>query len=220
MHVYPRYTLASPQRDDLNRPGSRFRREELPPPGTSAPRVRIPVRGSSVLTGLARSCSAELIGFASPIGRLSAILRITDVATGITATSVVPVDLHKPVEGGARPPEMIVPESDVRARDLRAETERVRLVPSIRGGALSGELLTMEFDGLCAHGLALVLSRALRAGALTSVTRSEEHADSWGGDERGAGGGIEQDMRADVGPKRRANDGGRIQHDRTDDLRI
>ncbi len=159
-----------------------------------------------------------MIGFASPIGRLSAILRITDVATGITATSVVPVDLHKPVEGGAGPPEMIVPESDVRARDLRAETERVRLVPSIRGGALSGELLTMEFDGLCAHGLALVLSRALRAGALTSATCSEETRGA--ATNGGAGGGIEQDMRPDVGPKRRPNDTGRIQHDRTDDLRI
>jgi len=131
------------------------------------------VRGSSVITGLDRSCRAELIGFASPIGRLSAILRITDDATGNTATSVVPVGLPGPLEGATTTAEIMIPQSDVRARELRAETEPMRLVPSLQRGTLLEELLTADSDGTSAHRLALVLTTALRAGALTrAVTTS------------------------------------------------
>ena len=113
-------TIASPHGDGSMFGGrTRFRGPETPPPET-APRVRVPVRGSSVITGLGRSCRAELIGFASPIGRLSAILRITDEATGNTATSVVPVGLPGPIEGATRTPELMMPQSEVRARDLWA----------------------------------------------------------------------------------------------------
>jgi hypothetical protein len=124
-----------------------------------------------VITGLDRSCRAELIGFASPIGRLSAILRITDEATGNFATSVVPVELSAPIDGAARA-ELRIPQSEVRARELRAETEPVRLVPSVGGGTLLEELLTADFDGPSVHRLALVLTTALRAGALGSALGS------------------------------------------------
>jgi hypothetical protein len=171
-------TIASPHGDGLMRGArTRFRRPETPPPGPTAPRVRVPVRGSSVITGLDRSCRAELIGFASPIGRLSAILRITDEATGNTATSVVPVGLPGPIEGATRTAEVMIPQSEVRARDLRAETEPVRLLPSLRGGTLLEELLTADFDGTSAHRLALVLTTALRAGALASACATTSRRD-------------------------------------------
>jgi len=149
--------------------GTRLRSPETPASDAKAPRVRVPVRASSVVTGLDRSCRAELIGFASPIGRLSAILRITDDATGNTATSVVPVELPRPLEGATRTAEMRIPQSEVRARELRAETEPVRLMPSLRGGTLLEELMTANVEGATAHRLALVLTTALRAGALTSA---------------------------------------------------
>jgi hypothetical protein len=65
----------------------------------ASPALSVPVRASSVVTGLERACRAELVGFASPIGRLSAVLRITDEATGNTTTSVVPVELPARIEG-------------------------------------------------------------------------------------------------------------------------
>ena len=182
-------TIASPHGDGSMFGGrTRFRGPETPPPGPTAPRVRVPVRGSSVITGLGRSCRAELIGFASPIGRLSAILRITDEATGNTATSVVPVGLPGPIEGATRTPELMMPQSEVRARDLWAETEPVRLLPSLRAGTLLEELLTADFDDTSAHRLSLVLTTALYAGALASacVTASR------------------RDIGFDVGPKSNA----------------
>jgi hypothetical protein len=73
-------------------------RPHLAPIGDPPPRVAVPVRGTSVITGRGRDCRAERVGFASPIGRLSAVLRITDAATGRTATSVVPVELPTRIE--------------------------------------------------------------------------------------------------------------------------
>ena len=137
------------------------------PPDATAARVPVPVRGSSVITGLDRSCRAELIGFAAPIGRVSAVLRILDEATGTTATSVVPVELPAPIERGTRIAEMVIPHSEVRARDLRAETEPVRLVPTLQGGTLLEEFRMADLDGASAHRLALGLTTALRAGMLT-----------------------------------------------------
>jgi hypothetical protein len=122
-----------------------------------------------VITGLDRSCRAELIGFASPIGRLSAILRITDEATGNFATSVVPVELSGPLDDASTTAELTIPHSEVRARELRAQTEPVRLVPSLGGRPLLEELMTADFDGKSVHRLALALTTALRAGALTSA---------------------------------------------------
>jgi hypothetical protein len=136
------------------------------PQGATAPRVSVPVRGSSVITGLNRSCRAELVGFAAPIGRVSAVLRILDEATSTTATSVVPVELLAPIQRGTRTAELVIPHSEVRARDLRAETEPVRLVPTLQGETLLEEFLTANLDGTSAHRLALGLTTALRAGAL------------------------------------------------------
>lgn len=141
--------------------------EGRPPQGATAARVSVPVRGSSVVTGLDRSCRAELIGFAAPIGRVSAVLRILDEATGTTATSVVPVELPAPVERDTRTAELVIPHSEVRARDLWAETEPVRLVPTLQGETLLEEFLMADLDGTSAHRLALALTTALRAGSLT-----------------------------------------------------
>lgn len=170
MATYPRHTLSSPRRDGLVRGGrTRFHSPETRLPRARPPRIRVPVRGTSVVTGLRRSCRADLIGFASPTGRLSAILRITDEATGHTATSVVPVELPARVAGATRTAEMTIPHSEVRARELRAETKPVRLVPSLHAGSLLDELLTAHLDGTSAHRLALVLTTALDAGALAST---------------------------------------------------
>src|SRR5918996_1845525 len=98
MAMYSDQTIASPtgRRVDACPPHGRGS-PATPPRGATPSRVRVPVRGSSVITGLDRSCRAELIGFAAPIGRLSAILRIIDEATGTTATSVVPVEFPAPL---------------------------------------------------------------------------------------------------------------------------
>ena len=137
------------------------------PQGATAPRVSVPVRGSSVITGLNRSCRAELVGFAAPIGRVSAVLRILDEAAGTTATSVVPVELRVPVERRTGTGELVIPHSEVRARDLRAETEPVRLVLRLAEGTLLEDFLTAHLDRPSAHRLALGLTTALHAGVLT-----------------------------------------------------
>jgi hypothetical protein len=143
-----------------------------PQRSATATRVSVPVRGSSVITGLDRSCRAELIGFAAPIGRVSAILRVIDETSGITATSVVPVQLPAPIERGAETAELMIPHSDVRVRDLRAETEPVRLAPTLQGGTVLEEFLTADVDRTSAHRLSLVLSTALRAGALRGLDQA------------------------------------------------
>jgi hypothetical protein len=131
--------------------------------------VAIPARCSSVITGLERDCHAELVGFAAPIGRLGAVLRITDKATGRAATSVVPVELPARIEAAAGTAEMTIPASDVIARELRVETDGVRLTVSPPAGALLGDLLTADFQGASAHRQALVLNTALRGGAVATA---------------------------------------------------
>jgi hypothetical protein len=137
---------------------------EAPAPraGVSPPPA-VPVRGSSVVTGLDRACRAELVGFASPIGRLSAVLRITDEASGNTATSVVPVHIDW-VTGTV---ELTIPPSDVRARELRVETAAVRL--RFPAETLCEEFGAADFDRTSAHQQALVLTTALSRGALASA---------------------------------------------------
>jgi hypothetical protein len=143
---------------------------EAPAPRAGAsPPLSVPVRGSSVVTGLERACRAELVGFASPIGRLSAVIRITDEATGNIATSVVPVELPASIEGAARSAEITIPPSDVRARELRAETEAVHLMVRPPAVTRLGELLTPDFDGPSAHRQALFLTTALRGGWLATA---------------------------------------------------
>jgi hypothetical protein len=143
---------------------------EAPAPRAGAsPPLSVAVRGSSVVTGLNRACRAELIGFASPIGRLSAVIRITDEATGKIATSVVPVELRAPTEGAARTAEITIPPSDVHARELRAETEAVLLAVRPPVAPLLAELLTPGSDGRSVHRLALLLTRALHGGALATA---------------------------------------------------
>jgi len=137
---------------------------EAPAPRAGAsPPLSVPVRGSSVVTGLDRACRAELVGFASPIGRLSAVIRITDEATGNTATSVVPVR----IDCTTRTAELTLPSSDVRARDLRVETAALRLrhVAETR----LDELRTADFGAMSAHRQALVLTTAVSRGALASA---------------------------------------------------
>jgi hypothetical protein len=124
------------------------------------PPLPVPVRGSSVVTGLDRACRAELVGFASPIGRLSAVFRITDEATRNTATSVVPVR----IDWATGTAELTIPPSDVRARELRVETAAVRL--RLPRGPLLDELAMPDIDGSSAHRHALGLTRALHGGAL------------------------------------------------------
>ena len=137
----------------------------LSPTGT----VQVPVRGTSVVTGRERACRAQLIGFASPIGRLSAVIRITDGATGNIASSVVPVELRAPIEGAARTAELTIPPSDVLARELRAETEALLLAVRPPVATLLAELLTPNSDGRPVHRLALLLTTALRSGALATA---------------------------------------------------
>jgi hypothetical protein len=137
--------------------------EALAPGAGASPPLSVPVRASSVVTGLDRGCRAELVGFASPIGRLSAVLRITDEATGNTATSVVPVRINW-ATGTA---ELTIPPSDVRARELRLETAAVRL--RLPRGPLLDELAMPDSDGISAHRQALVLTTALSRGALSSA---------------------------------------------------
>jgi hypothetical protein len=139
------------------------------PPLTPTGTVQVPVRGSSVVSGRERACRAELIGFASPIGRLSAVIRITDEATGNIATSVVPVELWAPIEGAARTAEITIPSGDVRARELRAQTEAVLLAVRPPVAALLAELPTADSDGRSVHRLALLLTTALRSGALATA---------------------------------------------------
>jgi hypothetical protein len=163
--VYYLGTAESPG-DDVLMPGSptAAATPEAPAPRAGAsPPLSVPVRGSSVVTGLDRACRTELVGFASPIGRLSAVLRITDEATGNTATSVVPVRIDW-ATGAA---ELTVPPSDVRARELRVETAAVRL--RLPADALLEEPPTPGFDGMSAHRQALVLTTALSRGALASA---------------------------------------------------
>jgi hypothetical protein len=143
--------------------------QEAPAPGAGAsPPLSVPARGSSVVTGLDRACRAELVGFASPIGRLSAVIRVTDEATGKLATSVVPVELRASIEGVARA-EISIPPSDVRARELRAETEAVLLSVRPPVATVLAELLTRDSDPGSVHRLALLLTTALRGGALVSA---------------------------------------------------
>jgi hypothetical protein len=113
-----------------------------------------------VITGLDRACRSELVGFACPIGRLSAVLSITDETTGNTATSVVPVRIAW-ATGNA---ELTIPPSDVRVRELRVETAAVRL--RVPRGPLLDELAMPDIDGISAHRHALGLTRALHGGAL------------------------------------------------------
>ena len=129
----------------------------------ASPSLSVPVHGSSVVTGLDRPCHAELVGFASPIGRLSAVLRITDEANGNTATSVVPVH----IEWATGTAELTIPPSDVRARELRVETAAVRL--RLPAETPFGEFGAPDFDRTCAHRQALALTTALSHGALTSA---------------------------------------------------
>ena len=137
---------------------------EVPAPraGASLP-LSVSVHGSSVVTGLDRACRAELVGFASPIGRLSAVLRITDEANGNTATSVVPVH----IEWATGTAELTIPPSDVRARELRVETAAVRL--RLPAETLFGEFGAPDFARTSAHRQALVLTTALSRGALASA---------------------------------------------------
>jgi hypothetical protein len=161
---------AVPPGDALMRGGrTRVGSPEAPPLGATASTVQVPVRGSSVVSGLERACRAELVGFASPIGRLSAVLRITDETTGKIATSVVPVELPTRIEGATRTAEITIPPSDVRARELRAEMEAVHLVVRPLAVALLGELLTSDLDGTSAHRQALLLTTALRGGSLATA---------------------------------------------------
>jgi hypothetical protein len=136
---------------------------EAPAPRAGASPPTAPARGSSVVTGLDRACRAELVGFASPIGRLSAVLRITDEATGNTAISVVPVHVDWATDGA----ELTIPPSDVRARDLRVETAAVRF--RLPAETLPEECRTADFDGMSAQRQALVLTAALSRGALAVV---------------------------------------------------
>ena len=129
----------------------------------ASPPLSVPVRGSSVVTGLDRVCRSELIGFACPIGRLSAVLRIVDEATGNTATSVVPVC----IDSATGTAELTIPPSDVRVRELRVETAAVRL--RLPRGPLLDDLAMPDIDGISAHRHALVLTTALSRGALTSA---------------------------------------------------
>jgi hypothetical protein len=117
-----------------------------------------------VVTGLDRACRAELAGFASPIGRLSAVLRITDEATRNTATSVVPVELPARVEGTTGTAELTIPPSDVRAREVRVQTAAVRL--RLPTATVLEEFPMPDLDGMSAHRQALVLTTALSRGAL------------------------------------------------------
>jgi hypothetical protein len=135
--------------------------QEAPAPraGASSP-LSVPARGSSVVTGLERACRSELVGFASRIGRLSAVLRITDEETGYTATSVVPVRIDWATEAA----ELTSPPSDVRVRELRVETAAVRL--RLPQGPLLDELAMPDIDAISAHRHALGLTRALHAGVL------------------------------------------------------
>jgi hypothetical protein len=135
---------------------------EAPAPRAGASPPSVPVRGSSVVTGLNRACRAEVVGFASAIGRLSAVLRITDEETGNTATSVVPVQIDWATEGA----ELTIPPSDVRARELRVETAAVRL--RLPAETLLEECPTPGFEGMSTHRQALVLTAALSRGALAS----------------------------------------------------
>jgi hypothetical protein len=134
---------------------------EAPAPRAGAsPPLSIPVRGSSLVTGLDRPCRSELVGFACPIGRLSAVLRITDEATGNAATSVVPVR----IDWATGTAELTIPPSDLRVRELRVETAAVRL--RLPRGPLLDELAIPDIDGISAHRHALGLTRALHGGAL------------------------------------------------------
>jgi hypothetical protein len=144
---------------------TRADRPEAPPLSPTGT-VQVPVRGTSVVTGRERACRGELVGFASPIGRLSAVIRITDEGTGTIATSVVPVELRAPIEGAA---EIAIPPSDVRARELRAETEAVLLAVRPPVATLLAELLTLDSDDRSVHRLALCLTTALRGGALATA---------------------------------------------------
>jgi hypothetical protein len=166
MAVYHSGTMPSLGRDTLMR-GDRTRadRPEAPPLSPTGT-VQVPVRGTSVVTGRERACRGELVGFASPIGRLSAVIRITDEGTGNIATSVVPVELRAPIEGAA---EIAIPPSDVRARELRAETEAVLLAVRPPVATLLAELLTLDSDDRSVHRLALCLTTALRGGALATA---------------------------------------------------
>lgn len=158
--------------DDTLMPGSPTAASapEAPAPRAGAsPPLSVPVRGSSVVTGLNRACRAQLIGFASPIGRLSAVIRITDEATGNIATSVVPVELRASIEGDARTAEITISPSDVRARELRAETETVLLAVRPPVATLLAELPAPDPDGTSVHRLALLLTTALRGGALATA---------------------------------------------------
>ena len=167
MAVYYFGTLRSLEGDALTR-GGRIRADtpEAPPLSPTGT-VQVPVRCTSVVTG--RERADELIGFASPIGRLSAVIRITDGATGNIATSVVPVELRAPIEGAARTAELTIPPSDVLARELRAETEALLLAVRPPVATLLAELLTPNSDGRPVHRLALLLTTALRSGALATA---------------------------------------------------
>lgn len=169
MAVYYLGTMPSLEGDALMRGGrTRADRAEEPPMSPTGT-VQVPVRGTSVVTGRERACRAELIGFATPIGRLSAVIRITDEATDNIATSVVPVELRASIVGAARTAEITIPPSDVRARELRAETEAVLLAVRPPVATLLAELLTPDSDGRSVHRLALLLTTALRGGALVTA---------------------------------------------------
>jgi hypothetical protein len=146
--------------------GIPFGRQGAPLRRSTARTVAVPARCSSVITGLERTCHAELVGFAAPTGRLSAVLRVTDEPTGEAATSVVPVELPALVEGAIGSVEMTIPPSDVLAGELRAETEGVRLTVSSPAGTLL--LLMADFRGASAQRQALILNTALRGGALAT----------------------------------------------------
>ena len=146
-----------------------------PPAGSprpaGAPRsagVAVPVRCSSVITSAERSARAQLVGFAAPTGRVSAILRITDAA-GKTATSVVPVELPVLIRGSSFAAEMVIPPSDLLAHDLRIQTDAVRLAVRPPAGSLLSDLLRAGFRGTPAHRQALLLTTALHRGALANA---------------------------------------------------
>jgi hypothetical protein len=150
------------------RGGTPLAREEPPDGGPRPAGVAIPVRCSSVITGAERSARAQLVGFAAPIGRVSAIVRITD-AMGKTATSVVPVELPALIRGAGSAAEMVIPPSDLLAHDLRLQTDGVRLTVRPPAGSLLSELLRADFRGTSTHRQALILTTALHRGALANA---------------------------------------------------
>ena len=136
---------------------------EAPARRAGASPLSVPVRGSSVVTGVEHACRAELVGFASPIGRLSAVLHLTQETTRKSATWVVPLELPVRTEG-AETAELTIPPSDVRVRELRVETPGARL--RLSAAKLREELALPEFDGMPPHRQAVVLATALSRGAL------------------------------------------------------